>query len=130
MLPAFRAGAGGPLGPGTQLFPWVALDDVLDAIVHSATSPALAGPVDVVAPGSPTTTSAGFAKTLSGVLGRPWPLNTVPVPAALLRGVMGEMGEATLLCSVRGDGGRALQETGFEFGYPELRGCLEHQLGM
>ncbi|MEO8296139.1 MAG: TIGR01777 family oxidoreductase, partial [Gemmatimonadota bacterium] len=54
MLIPFRLGAGGRLGSGQQWMSWIALDDVLGAILHALTTPALAGPVNLTAP-SPVT---------------------------------------------------------------------------
>ena len=41
MLPAFKVGAGGPLGSGRQWFPWVHQDDVAQAILHIVRTPSI-----------------------------------------------------------------------------------------
>jgi uncharacterized protein (TIGR01777 family) len=122
MLPPFKAGLGGVVGPGTQYMSWIALDDLVAVIQHLLDRSDLAGPVNAVAP-SPVT-NAELTKTLGRVLGRP---TLVPVPAFALRLALGEMAE-TLLASTRLRPQRLL-DTGFRFRFPELEGALRHVLG-
>src|SRR5882724_2327537 len=49
MLPAFRLGLGGPVGSGNQYVSWIALDDVINAILHVLQGD-LVGPVNMTAP--------------------------------------------------------------------------------
>jgi NAD dependent epimerase/dehydratase family enzyme len=83
----------------------------------------LAGPVNVTAPHPAT--SRDFAATLGRVLQRP---AAVPVPAIVLRMAFGEMADVALLSSTRVLPAR-LQETGYDFRYPELEGALRFLLG-
>ena len=69
MLPPFKAGLGGVVGPGTQYFSWIALDDLVGVIQHVLDRGDLEGPVNAVAP-SPVT-NAELTQTLGRVLGRP-----------------------------------------------------------
>ena len=46
----FKVGLGGVLGPGTQYMSWIAIDDLLGVVHHALDRPALAGPVNAVAP--------------------------------------------------------------------------------
>jgi hypothetical protein len=123
MLPAFRLGLGGPLGSGRQLLSWVALDDTVGALDHALRTAGLDGPVNVAAP-EPVAQS-DFARVLGRVLRRP---AFLPLPAAVLRLVFGEMAEETLLAST-GVLPARLQESGFRFRHPELEGALRHELG-
>lgn len=123
MLPAFRLGLGGPLGPGTQHLSWIAIDDVLGVLHHLLLSPDLAGPVNAVSPRP--VTSAVFTRTLGRVLCRP---ALAPVPAFALRLALGEMAEATLLASTRVEP-RRLLASGYRFRFPDLQGALRHVLG-
>jgi len=50
LAPIFRAGVGGPLGNGQQWVSWIALDDVVGAILHVLRDPSVVGPVNTVAP--------------------------------------------------------------------------------
>jgi uncharacterized protein (TIGR01777 family) len=123
LLPAFRAGAGGPIGDGSQWWSWVALDDLLGAVLKALTDDSLSGPVNVVAP--EPVTNREFARTLGRVLRRP---AVVPVPRAAVRRAFGEMGDEMLLA-----GQRALPEklerAGFRFDYPFLEEALRFELG-
>lgn len=123
MLPPFMLGVGGPVGSGSQYLSWIALDDVLDAILFALTTPTVTGPVNAVAPGP--VTNADFATTLGRVLGRP---AFVPFPAAAVRLLLGEMGEALLLASTRVEPA-SLAAAGFSFRHPEIEPALRHLLG-
>jgi uncharacterized protein (TIGR01777 family) len=123
MLPAYRIGAGGPLGAGDQWMSWVAMDDALGALHHALMNDALSGPVNVTGP--EPVRSRDFARTLGRVLRRP---ALVPVPASGLRLLFGEMADVALLSSQRVLPSRLL-ETGYAFRYPALEGALRHVLG-
>lgn len=122
MLPAFRLGLGGRIGSGRQFWSWIALDDLLSAILHVLSREDLTGPVNAVAPAPVTQTE--FAATLARVLRRP---ALTPLPAWLARLLLGQMAQETLLASARVRPGRLL-ETGFTFGYPALEPALRHLL--
>lgn len=123
MLPPFKLGLGGVVGPGTQYMSWVAIDDAIGAILHALTTPSLQGPVNVVAPNPAT--NQEFTKTLGRVLSRP---TVLPMPAFAVRLAFGEMGESLLLGSTRVDPHR-LRESNYSFRFPELEGALRHVLG-
>jgi uncharacterized protein (TIGR01777 family) len=123
MLPPFRMGAGGRLGSGTQWMAWVALDDVLGAILHVLGTPSLAGPVVVAAP--EPVRQRDFARALGRVLGRP---AFLPMPAFVARMAFGEVADALLLASQRPHPS-ALLRSGFRFHHPTLDGALRHMLG-
>jgi uncharacterized protein len=123
LLLPFRMGAGGRVGSGRQWVSWIGLDDAVGAIVHALRTEALAGPVNLAAPGP--VTNAELTETLARVLRRP---AVVPVPAFLVRLAFGEMGEATLLASQRMRP-RRLLESGYRFHYPALESALRHELG-
>jgi uncharacterized protein len=123
LLPVFRAGVGGPVGSGRQVTSWVSLDDTLAAILRALFDDALAGPVNVVAPGP--VTSAELAAALGRVLRRPAALR---VPAAAIRLAFGELGELVLLGGVRVDP-RRLRDAGFAFDDPTLEPWLRRVLG-
>jgi uncharacterized protein (TIGR01777 family) len=123
MLPPFQAGLGGPLGNGRQQTSWIAIDDLLDIINHLLMSGSLSGPVNATSPHP--VTNREFAQTLGRVLNRP---ALLPVPAAALRLVFGEMAEVALLASQRMVPAR-LEAGGFSFRYPELEPALRHLLG-
>ncbi len=111
------------LGPGTQWTSWIGIDDVVGALCHALVSPAVRGPVNLTAPAP--VTNAELTRVLARVLGRP---AVVPVPAAALRLLLGDLADELLLASTRVVPVR-LKETGYEFRHPELEGALRHVLG-
>lgn len=122
MLPVFRLGLGGPLGNGRQMWSWVALDDVVGAILFTLDHPELSGPVNVVAP-QPVSNKA-FTRTLGRVLRRP---TLFTVPAFLMKATVGQAAEELVLFGVRVEA-RKLREAGYVFRYPELEVALRHLL--
>lgn len=123
MLPAFLAGAGGPIGSGQQWLSWISLEDVLGLVLHALFTPSLAGPLNATAPGA--VRQGDFARALGRVLHRP---AFMPLPAPAVRALFGELGEATLL-----SGARVLPEAaelhGFSFVHPSLEQALRVLLG-
>ncbi len=122
MLPAFRAGLGGPLGSGQQWFPWIHLADEIAAIRFLMQEEALSGPFNLVAPG--IVRQAEFARTLGSVLRRP---AVLPVPAFALQWLFGEMSKA-LLSGQRAEPARLIA-AGFSFQFSELKAALVDLLG-
>jgi uncharacterized protein (TIGR01777 family) len=122
MLPAFRLGLGGPVGSGNQYLSWIALDDVINAILHLLDTPTLAGPVNMTAPAP--VTNREFAKTLGKVLGRP---AVVTVPTFALRMAFGTDGAAMLQSGQRVHPARLLA-SGFRFSYDAVEPTLRHLL--
>jgi len=135
-LPLFRLGLGGPLGSGRQWLSWIGLDDWVSAVRFllaadggpasgqaassglAARVPAVAGPVNLVAPG--TVTGAEFARTLGAVLHRP---AVLPVPRLVLRAVIGGFTDEGVLASQRVIP-RVLTDAGFEFRHSTLHDAL------
>lgn len=122
MLPVFRLGLGGRLGPGHQWLSWVALADAVAALRFAIDTPKLSGPINVVSP--EPVTNVEFTRALGRALGRPTPF---AVPTLALRLVFGEMAEATLLASQRAVPERLLG-AGFQFQYPQLDAALRAAL--
>lgn len=123
MLPLFKLGLGGRLGPGTQYMSWITLDDHLRAMLHAMTDPQMRGPVNLVAP--EPVTNQQFTKTLGHILRRP---TLIPAPAFALRAALGEMADEALLASQRVEPMR-LQNAGFHFRQPHLNQALRELLG-
>jgi uncharacterized protein (TIGR01777 family) len=123
MLPAFQAGGGGRMGDGQQWMSWVSLEDVLGLIQFALFTPGLRGPVNAVAPNA--VRQEELARTLGQVLSRP---AVVPLPAAAVRTLFGEMGNETLLGSahVRPE---VAERQGFTFLHPSLEQTLRFTLG-
>jgi uncharacterized protein len=122
MLPPFRAGVAGRLGPGKQFISWATRHDAVRAIDRALNAPELTGPVNVVSPHS--VTNAEFTRTLARVLGRPAILH---MPAFALRLLAGEMADEALLASARVVPER-LEKEGFRFEDAELEPALRKLL--
>ena len=123
MLPPFRAGLGGPLGPGTQYMSWIAMDDLLGAVHLALANDGVSGPVNATAP--EPVTNAVFSRTLGRVLSRP---AIAPVPAFALRLLFGEMADAALLSGARVRPAKLLA-AGYRFRFGDLERALRHELG-
>jgi len=123
MLPPFRLGLGGPLGNGRQWMSWIGADDLLGAFHHALTRPDARGALNAVAP--EPVRNADFARELGRVLRRP---ALLPVPAAALRLLFGQMADEAILASTRVTPAE-LQHAGFRFRHERLGAALEHVLG-
>ncbi len=118
MIPAFKAFVGGPIGSGTQWFPWMHLTDLMAAMLFIFEHPQVSGPLNFCAPNP--VRNRGLAKTLGEVLGRP---AIMPAPAFMIRMVLGEFGNVLL------DSQHTIPDKlltyGFEFQYPDIRSALK-----
>ena len=123
MLPVFRAGAGGRLGSGKQIFSWIALEDVIGAIHFALRTPSFHGVANVTAP--EPVTNAAFTHVLGRVLHRP---TVAAVPAPVIRALFGEMGQDSVLSGANVVP-RALLDAGFRFRWPGLEDALRFCLG-
>lgn len=122
MLPAFRVGLGGPIGSGNQYISWIALLDIVRAMLHLLDNTGCVGPVNLTAPAP--VRNRDFAKTLGKVLGRP---AAVTVPAFALRLAFGTEGAAMLSSGQRVVPSRLLA-SGFHFDCSEIEPTLRHLL--
>ena len=122
MLPAFRLGLGGRVGSGNQYLSWIALADVLNAILHLLEKADLVGPVNMTAPAP--ITNREFARALGKVLGRP---AVVTVPAFALRMAFGTEGAAMLQSGQRVLPKR-LVASGFHFSCKDVETALRYLL--
>jgi uncharacterized protein len=87
-LPIFKLGGGGRLGSGRQYWPWIAIGDVVGAIIHVLDTGSLSGAVNVTVPDPPT--NEEYTKTLGHVLGRP---TIFPLPAPAARLALGQIAD-------------------------------------
>lgn len=114
----FRFFVGGPVGTGQQFLSWIHVQDWVAMVRWALATPAIAGPLNVTAPGP--VTNEEFSRTLGRVLGRP---SWLKAPAFALRLALGEMADALVL-----GGQRVLpdiaREHGFTFRYPTLEPAL------
>lgn len=117
MLPVFKLGVGGPIGDGTQYFPWIHMLDVCRAMDFAIENKQLSGACNLTAP-NPVTMNE-LADTMGNVLNRP---TFFRVPEFAVRMVLGDAGD-TVLDSLRAQP-KKLQQTGFEFRFKYLREAL------
>ena len=104
-----RAGVAGPLGPGTQVWPWISLDDEVAAILHVIDHD-LTGPVNLAGPTRATANDLGFAVAMR--MQKPF---LVPAPAFALRAALGRSFADGLLLSDALVEPDALTASGFSF---------------
>ena len=127
-IPAVLGGAAlqrniGRIGNGQQWCSWVGRDELASIVQHVLITETLAGPVNPVSPHPMR--NAEFAATVSRALGaRPG----LPLPAFLLRLMLGEMADALILASRRIEP-RRLLDSGYQFRFPKLEQALRHELG-
>lgn len=118
-------GLGGPLGDGTQWFPWIALDDLLDIYHRALVDPTLTGPINATAPLASAVDNAEFTKVLGTVLRRP---TVIPVPTFGPALLLGERGAKELALANQKVDAQALSQAGHTFRFTSLQQALEHEL--
>ena len=123
MMRPVQFGVGGRLGSGQQFLSWIGIDDVIGALYHAVQSEQLSGPVNASAP--QPVPNAEFIATLARVLDRP---ALIPVPAAAIRLLLGQMADELVLTGNRVVPSRLL-ESGYSFRHPDLEGALRFVLG-
>lgn len=122
ILPIFKAGLGGAQGSGKQLVSWIDIEDLVNAIYFCIINQEVKGPVNMVAPEVVTNTE--FSRAIANTLHRPcW----FRVPAFLLKLVLGEFAEETILKSVNVYP-KKLIDSGFKFKYGTIEKSLQHLL--
>ncbi|MHA6511836.1 TIGR01777 family oxidoreductase [Tessaracoccus sp. Z1128] len=104
-----KFGLGGPIGRGTQVWPWISLDDEVRAIRHVIDSD-IDGPVNLTGPTPATASDLGRA--VARTLRRPFWL---PAPEFALRLLLGRDAADSLLTSDADVRPRVLEASGFSF---------------
>lgn len=122
MVPIFRVGLGGRLGDGKQWMSWIALGDVVAAVLFVLKSPTLTGAVNLTSP--EPVTNAEFTRALGRQLHRP---AVLPAPAFALRLALGPMADEALLSSTRAIP-RKLLDAGFRFAQPSIDEALSEAI--
>jgi len=122
MLLPFKLGLGGRLGPGTEWWSWIHLDDIVGAVHHIIRSESLSGPVNLVSPNP--VPNKEFTRVLAAVLRRP---ALFPIPSFAARLAFGEMAQELMLTSQRVVPEK-LTSSGYAFRFRDLRAALEDLL--
>jgi uncharacterized protein (TIGR01777 family) len=122
MLTPFKFGLGGTIGSGRQWMSWISLEDEIRAINFALENENVRGAVNLAAPNP--VTNKEFTGALGEAIHRP---TFLPLPAFAVNLAFGEMGDALLLDSTR-VAPKRLEETGFEFKFPDLKPALKEAL--
>lgn len=122
MILPVRFFVGGPLGSGRQWMSWITAEDHARALIHVIEHANVAGPVNFAAP--QPLRQADLVRAVARRLRRP---AFVPVPAPLLRLVLGRLADATVLQSARVVPERLLG-SGFRFRHATFDAALTYLL--
>ncbi len=117
IVPPFQMFIGGPVGSGSQWFPWVHRDDAAGAVIFALGNQNLSGPVNITSPES--VNMKQFSAALGSAMNRP---SWAPVPAFAIRLMLGEM--ADMLLTGQKAVPKKLTDAGFKFSYPKLDEAL------
>jgi uncharacterized protein (TIGR01777 family) len=109
----FRAGLGGRMGSGRQYWPWISLDDEVEAIRFLLTAD-VSGPVNLTGPRP--VTNAEFVRRLAAAVHRP---AVLPVPGPVLSLALGEFGRSSVLAGQRAVPA-VLERAGYRWTHPDL----------
>jgi len=113
-----RWGVSGPLGTGSQVWPWISLEDEVRAIRHIIDR-GLVGPVNLAGPEPATAREIGAE--LARRMRRPY---LIPAPRWALRlGLGRDAADSLLLADARVEP-RALADSGFVFTHPTARAAI------
>lgn len=117
-----RFGLAGPIGPGTQMWPWISLDDEVRAIRHIIDRQ-LVGPVNLT---GPTPASANdIGRALARRMRRPFWL---PAPTFALRLALSAAAADSLLVSDADVRPAALEASGFTFRHRTAESAVDSAL--
>ena len=123
LRPLYLFALGGRLGSGRQYFPWISLEDEIDAIVHGIENTDVSGPVNMVGPAP--VTNAQFNSAVARAVKRPAPW---VVPGFALRAIIGEFAEEAILTGPRAIP-KVLEDTGFVFTHNTVGEALKAAVG-
>lgn len=119
MVPAFQAFVGGPLGSGRQWFPWVHVDDVVNALITTAENDSYQGVFNCVAPNIVSMNQ--MANSLGRALNRP---AFLPVPDFVLQILLGEA--SSFLLKGQQAVPQRLIDSGFQFEFRDIDNALQN----
>lgn len=122
MIQLTRFGLAGPLGSGTQMWPWISLDDEVNAIRH-VIDRRIDGPVNLT---GPTPASANrIGRALAHRMRRPFWL---PAPSIALRLALSAAAADSLLLSDADVRPAVLEQSGFTFAHRTPEGAVDAAL--
>ncbi|MDX2377436.1 TIGR01777 family oxidoreductase [Microbacterium sp. LRZ72] len=118
LLTLTRLGLGGPIGRGTQVWPWIALTDEVAAI-RFVIDRGLTGPVNLAGPERATANDLGFA--LARRMNKPFLLRA---PTWALRTALGRDMADSVLTTDAHVVPEALQQAGFTFTHADVEDAI------
>lgn len=113
-----KLGLAGPIGRGTQHWPWISLDDEVRAIRH-VIGHDIAGPVNLTGPTTATANDLGFAVAVR--MNRPFVLRP---PVWGMRLVLGADAAEAILTADMDVRPEVLRRTGFAFTHPTVEDAV------
>lgn len=113
-----KLGLSGPIGRGTQVWPWISLDDEVRAIRHVIDA-RLTGPVNLTGPTRATANDLGFA--LAVRMNRPFLLRA---PVWGMKLVLGSDATEAILTADAHVVPEVLQQSGFVFTHPTVEDAV------
>lgn len=122
MLLPFKLGLGGKIGSGKQAFPFIHEKDVVNAFVWASETLETGNTFNLTAP--ETISNKEFTHSFALKLNRP---AFFTIPAFVLKLIFGKA--ASILTLSPEVSSEKLQNTGFEFSYPNIKSVLKEILG-
>lgn len=122
MMTPIQFGVGTPLGTGTQYMSWIHIDDLCRMFIKAIEDNNMSGVYNATGPYA--VTNAELTKAIAMALKKP--LWLPPVPAFVLKMMLGEMADIVLEGSKVSS--KKIQQAGFQFQFPELNQALENLL--
>ena len=118
MVPIFRFCLVGKFAKGTQWFPWIHIDDLVNIYIQAIFDPRFTGSINGVAPRP--IRNIEFVKVLGAILKKPVFLS---VPSFALKLSLGEL--ATVLLLSQRVVSHHLENWGFSYEYPSIEKALK-----
>lgn len=122
LLPQYKLFAGGAPGDGSNWLSWIHIEDVVSAIRFIIENKSASGHFNLVAPNPEQMKT--FSKILAEQLNRP---DWLPVPEMMLKLMLGEMAEETILASQKARPANLLK-AGYSFKFENLAAALKDLL--
>lgn len=113
----FRMFAGGPIGNGKQIMPWIHIDDQVKAMRFLIDNDEAHGAFNLVAPNPPNNTE--FSRSIAHALNRP---SYIPVPGFAFQLAFGEVSK--LLTEGQKAVPNRLLELGYEFAFTDAEAAI------
>lgn len=110
---------GAPLGAGKQILPWIHMDDLCAIYLKAVEEETISGSYNAVAPHP--TTNAEMTSAIAEVLKKP--LILPPIPAFVLKALLGELADTVLYGSAVSPG--KILRAGFKFKFDRLKDALQ-----